>query len=302
MKIRKFIPIIIFVFTIIQGAFLIITSEKAQQQKEKLVVNQLTFAGECGNDHAGCENKEEQRTVTCWNGEVKNCTFQTKFSYDPCADSHVDDSCGSNYGGPSCTQCGEQIIGDCDCPAQPPTATPVPLPTSTPTPYSPPPTIYLPTPIPTSTTTPINTPTPTTTPIPTNTPTPTPIPTTPPGQPTNTPAPTATNTPGPSATPVPVLCGTKDCDNTTNPCRSGYICVQANDGSNYCTSPDFQTACKANPSYNNCCTAPGAPTATPTEIVLAKISPTTTKLLQTSTPQLFIYIIPALIMLLGLIL
>lgn len=50
-------------------------------------------------------------------------------------------------------------------------------------------------------------------------------------------------------------------------------------------------------------TAPGAPTATPTEIILAKTSPTeTAKLLQTGGLQLFVYIIPVLIMLVGLIL
>ena len=146
------------------------------------------------------------------------------------------------------------------------------------------------------------TPTPTT-----SAPTLTPTPTTPPGQPTNTPAPIATNTPGPTSTPIPVLCGTKDCDNVTNPCRSGYTCVQANDGSNYCTSPDFANDCKSNPSYNSCCTAPGAPTATPTEIILAKVStsstsPTVVKLLQTGVVQSFMYFIPALIMLVGLIL
>lgn len=121
---------------------------------------------------------------------------------------------------------------------------------------------------PTSTPIPTNTPTPTAGISPTITNTPTPTPTTPPNEPTYTPAPTATL--------IPVLCGTKDCDDRTNPCRSGYVCIQANDGSNYCASPDFVDACRANPSYNSCCTAPGAPTATPTEIVVVKT---------TSTPQ-----------------
>lgn len=185
-----------------------------------------------------------------------------------------------------------------------------PISTLTPTP-----TIGTPTLTPTPTITSTSTPTPTATPVITNTPTPTPTstpiptatatPTTLPGQPTNTPAPTSTSTPGPTLTLIPVLCGTKDCDNATNPCRSGYTCVQANDGSNYCTSPDFANACKSNPSYNSCCIAPGAPTATPTEIILAKIStsPTTVvKLLQTGVVQSFMYFIPALIMLVGLIL
>ena len=77
--------------------------------------------------------------------------------------------------------------------------------------------------------------------------------------------PTSTGTPAPSATPIPVACGTKGCDNTTNPCRDGLICVQANDGSNYCALPEFQTACRENPSHVDCCTAPA-----PTEIILAQ--------------------------------
>lgn len=149
------------------------------------------------------------------------------------------------------------------------------------------------------------TPTPTGTIMPTVTPTSTPTPTaTPTGTvtPSNTPTATPTNTPGPSATPIPVLCGTKDCDNVTNPCRSGYDCVQADDGSNYCTSPDFTDACKANPSYNSCCTAPGAPTATPTEIILAQTTVTSPPVPVTGMVQSFMYLIPALIILVGLIL
>lgn len=155
----------------------------------------------------------------------------------------------------------------------------------------------VPTQIPTAT--PVISNTPTATPIISNTPTVTPLI-------SNTPTvtPLISNTPGPSATPIPILCGTKDCDNKTNPCRSGYSCVQAKDGSNYCTSPDFANTCKANPSYNNCCTAPGAPTATPTEIILAKIStsPTVVKLLETGMVKSFMYLIPAAIILIGLIL
>ena len=175
-----------------------------------------------------------------------------------------------------------------------PTDTPTPTPTLTKTP----------TPTPTRTPTPTltRTPTPTWTPTPTITVTPTVIPT---GTipPSNTP--TVTLTASPTATPIPVLCGTKGCDNATNPCISGYSCIQANDGSNYCSSPDFVNACKANPTYDSCCTAPGAPTATPTEIILAKVSasPTTVvKLLQTGISKSFMYWIPVGIMLLGLLL
>ncbi|OQY66277.1 hypothetical protein B6D29_02900, partial [Microgenomates bacterium UTCPR1] len=118
--------------------------------------------------------------------------------------------------------------------------------------------------------------------------------------------PTATATPGPSATLIPVLCGTKDCDNATNPCRSGYICVQAHDGSNYCSSPDFAEACKSNPSYNSCCTAPGVSTSTPTEVVLAKSGPTSTPSAPVSgfisIKSVLMYLAPVGIILLGIIL
>ncbi len=185
--------------------------------------------------------------------------------------------CSDNTGG---TSCGFNTPG-----GNPPEDTPTPTPTGelSPTPTATPPA----TPTPTEVIT--NTPTPTTTLTPTATP-------------TGTPGPTATNTPGPSATPIPVLCGTKDCDNATNPCRSGYSCVQAKDGSNYCTSPDFADACKANPSYNSCCTAPGAPTATPTEIVLAKTSPTKVPVPVSGEPAWLMFIIPVLIIIGSLIL
>jgi len=103
--------------------------------------------------------------------------------------------------------------------------------------------------------------------------TPTLTPTTPPGQPTNTPVPpTSTPGSGPTVTPISVPCGTKSCDNNSNPCRNDYVCVQANDGSNYCASPDFVTACKASPSLDSCCTSPGGPSATPTTVLLANVT------------------------------
>jgi hypothetical protein len=108
---------------------------------------------------------------------------------------------------------------------------------------------------------------PSNTPTPTRTPTPTHTPTltptTPPGQPTNTPAPTATNTPpAPTAT------------NTPGP--------------------------SATPTPTN---VPGAPTATPTEIILAQTTVTSPPSVPvTGMVQSFMYLIPALIMLIGLIL
>src|SRR3989344_7889713 len=106
----------------------------------------------------------------------------------------------------------------------------------------------------------------TTTPEPTLTPTDT-------QTPTLTPEPTETAASNPTATPIPVACGTKSCDNTTNPCRSGLSCVQANDGSNYCTLPEFQDGCKVNPSQSSCCTAQST-SLTPTEIVLVNATAT----------------------------
>jgi hypothetical protein len=168
-----------------------------------------------------------------------------------------------------------------------PTNTPIPTRTPTPTP-----TRIVVSNTPTPTPTRIISNTPTTTPIPTNTPT------TPPNQPTNT--------PGPTATLVPVPCGTKDCDDRTNPCRSGYICVQAHDGSNYCASPDFADACRANPSFQSCCTAPGVPSPTPTEIIVARSSPTATpiqQMLQTGDARSsLVFTLPIGIILLGLLL
>lgn len=150
----------------------------------------------------------------------------------------------------------------------------------------------------------IPTPTVTITPSPTATEAPTPTP-------TNTPIPTATSTPGPTATtaPVPVGCGVKACDNITNPCRSGLTCVQANDGSNYCALPEYQTACRENPSLTSCCTAPGN-TPTPTEIVLVKITNTPQPTYVAAQPTVpsagfrnfpIVLAIPAILLLLGLI-
>ncbi|MFA6532467.1 MAG: hypothetical protein WCT22_00540 [Patescibacteria group bacterium] len=212
----------------------------------------------------------------CFHGGTEDCGSE---QIDLCANNTAAGCFVSRFGPTACTGVN---------PTNTPTPTPtIPTTTNTPTPTR--------TPTPTPTRTP--TPTPTRTPTPTVTPTGTLTPT-----PTGTLTPTPTNTPGPSATPIPVICGTKDCDNATNPCRTGYNCVQANDGSNYCTSPDFTDACKANPSYNSCCTAPGAPTATPTEIILAQTTVTTAPPPVTGNSAWWVYIIPTLIIFGGLIL
>ncbi|MBU4210386.1 hypothetical protein KKC08_04615 [Patescibacteria group bacterium] len=118
-------------------------------------------------------------------------------------------------------------------------------PTITPTPT------FTPTQTPTSTITPTLTPTQTPTPTPTQTPTP-----------TTTPTPTPTNTP----TPKPNICGYTPCDNSSSPCQSGLICVDANNGNSYCSMPQFEDACVARPSFSSCCTAP-PPTSTPTPTI-----------------------------------
>jgi len=149
-----------------------------------------------------------------------------------------------------------------------PTNTPTPpgeVPTDTPIPTEGEPTV---TPTPTEEVGATNTPTPTLTPEETESPTPTSTPTT---AEDNTPTPTSSViAEAPTATPIPVACGTKSCDDDTNPCRSDLVCMQANDGSNYCSLPAFQAACKENPSQASCCTAPGEPT----EIVLVNATST----------------------------
>ena len=132
----------------------------------------------------------------------------------------------------------------------------------------------------------------TATPIPTLTKALTPIP-------TNTLIPTIS---GPTATLIPLPCGTKACDDLANPCRSGYICVKADDGNNYCSNSDSATACKTDPSFSACCTATGVPTATPTSS--STITPTarTVSLPETGNTQLGVFGIIGTIILVGLLL
>ena len=156
---------------------------------------------------------------------------------------------------------------------------------------------------------------PTDTPIPTSTPTPTEIP-------TSTPTPTIVPTvPGeltptdtlyeitPTITPTPtitqLICATKDCNETTRPCQPGNTCIKANNGSNYCSNTSLIDACKSNPTDSACCKIVPTSNATPTEIIVAKVSVSPTavvKLLKTGMVKSFMYLIPATIMLVGLIL
>lgn len=195
-----------------------------------------------GSGFIGCSCANHQNNCFCENN-IANCDHPGGTS---CGYNSPGSGCGSGGGSKrKPTPTPGSVTGSFPHPTLTSTQTPTPIPT---------------TPIITDTPTPTLTPVVTVTPTSTVTGVPTSTPTTPPSQPTNTPG------PGPSVTPIPVPCGTKDCDNATNPCRSGYVCVQSHDGSNYCSSPDFTTACKANPTFNACCTAPGAPTATPTTI------------------------------------
>ena len=172
--------------------------------------------------------------------------------------------------------------GVCDCKAGSATGTPVPAASNTPA----------------LTNTPTLTPTPTSaiTATPTVTPakSPTPAPTT-----AFSPTPTLSPTPIPPTTiPGTVSCGEKGCDTNTNPCKSGLVCVLANDGSKYCSVPALQAACVQNSTQASCCTNPTQPppglkaaaTRVPTMPVTGGI------------PLPVIIIPPAILLLLGLLL
>ncbi|MFW5703438.1 MAG: hypothetical protein ACOCXQ_01250 [Patescibacteria group bacterium] len=66
-------------------------------------------------------------------------------------------------------------------------------------------------------------------------------PTTPPQQPTTPPD-------------QPKSCGASQCDpNNPNACASGLNCIQANNGTYFCSKPEFAETCQANPSTQTCC-------------------------------------------------
>lgn len=99
--------------------------------------------------------------------------------------------------------------------------------------------------------------------------------------PSATPTPTKKATPTP--TPKPLLCGAKGCKVDAD-CVKGNICVLASNNARFCSLPDAQTACKANPSVTSCCTQPTLPPGvTPTKTPVPTKTPTPTKV-PTATP------------------
>ncbi|MEK7177540.1 MAG: hypothetical protein AAB705_01795 [Patescibacteria group bacterium] len=122
---------------------------------------------------------------------------------------------------------------------------------------------------------------------------------------TNTPIPTATdipiltNTPTPTRTPTPTP--TPVISNTPSPTPTGTIVP-----SNTPTATPTGTLVPTNtPTSTPVLTNTPGPSATPTEIILAQVSPSptsTTQLLQTGVLKSFLYWIPAVIILVGLIL
>ncbi len=250
-------------------------SQATIQTKEERYACSKVGTGSCGNGSA--PNGSEYKTYTLSASGAQKTQVIKLTAVQPagaCGSFQLDVYLTSVNGDGSCNTrtppvpvWGYNEYPNKACQAPSPSRTPTPTKpaaTNTPTPTQPGATN---TPTPTATIGPSTTPTPTGTPGPS--PTPTVTPRGPTATPTGTPGPTATNTPGSTATPVPAACASKACDNTTNPCASGLICIQANDGSNYCSFPEFQTVCKQNPSQTSCCTASGN-SPTPTEIVLAK--------------------------------
>jgi hypothetical protein len=113
------------------------------------------------------------------------------------------------------------------------------------------------------------------------------------GGPTDTPTPTTPTTPSstPTLTPIPTTTIIPSTTPTATPTPTGVISATP-------TSTPTST-----PTGTPGPTATNGPTATPTEIVIAKLSPTAVaNLLQTGTIKSFVYLIPGLIMLIGLIL
>lgn len=80
--------------------------------------------------------------------------------------------------------------------------------------------------------------------------------------------------PTPTPTPEPLECGERGCDDNFD-CENGLVCITADNGNNYCTDPDYRSACADNPSERNCCEEPRV-TTTPTPTTTPSPSVTTT--------------------------
>lgn len=126
-------------------------------------------------------------------------------------------------------------------------------------------------------------------------PTPTPTPPDVTNTPTPTPTPTdvITNTPTPTSTPTPTP--TDVITNTPTPTPTGTI-VPSNTPT---VTPTNTPGPSATPTPTD---VPGEPTATPTEIILAQTTVTSPPVPVTGMVQSFMYLIPALIIFVGLIL
>jgi len=95
-----------------------------------------------------------------------------------------------------------------------------------------------------------------------------PPPTTPPTRPptptpSSIPSPTPTSTPTPSPTPVVSECGYTPCT-TDASCAEGLVCVTASDNNKYCSLPEYEDACIAEPGVEACC---NEPTPSPTTMI-----------------------------------
>jgi len=243
---KKILPILIFVTTVAIGIVTLYTTQQLQkpikvtpraQELPPLCSDfSLTvYPGQPTPDTSTLPDQcTEKKDMPCVAYDAKYCPDQNMAACTRTRKTWGNDPLG-NCGATSEWTCDISKCVVCPPPTNPP-ENPTNTPTRTPTPSGPQPSN-------TPTTTPSRTPTPSST----NTPTPS-------NTPTNSP------TPSPTATPVPHACGYTPCNDTTNPCAGGLICIKASDNKYYCAKPEYENACKVSPSTASCCSAP---TATP---------------------------------------
>lgn len=84
--------------------------------------------------------------------------------------------------------------------------------------------------------------------------------------------------------PKPSECGYTPCENNED-CDGDLTCVTADDGENYCSEPDYEDACIADPSVTTCCTepTPTTPPEDPTPTTSVDATPTTTTTISSSS-------------------